>query len=263
MGKLGSSLNALSAAINTYAVNNVNQPQTQQPDMQVGVGINTREVYEPWRDSYRGYAYRGFTNVNYGEVEIVDYTMEDMGLKYVVFRSGKRSLVSELSKAYLPFPEGDDKEITQIYTKASTGVEELNPNKDIDTGLSAILADKGVIPVENEFTKEIPVTPRKTNQVQPNKVIKESFNLFDKMKTSNLESLRIDLPIPKKELFKLLESSFENIFEDLMEYILTDKNFEILKDSLNKSLKSYYEIVDVPEVVSEEADKTEEENNGN
>lgn len=53
--------------------------------------------------------------------------------------------------------------------------------------------------------------------------------------------ISLDLNMPPKELYKVLESSFENAQEEIVEYIVADINIENIRAAVKDAIKKFYE----------------------
>ena len=72
------------------------------------------------------------------------------------------------------------------------------------------------------------------------------------MKSDPIEcDLKLSLKIPTKELFNVLNQSFDKAIDGVVEFTFSNENFEVLKKSIVNGIKEFYNI---PEDIVKDAE---------
>ena len=269
MGFMSFLNNALSSLVKNTQDNQVVQGDDE-------VTINETIKYEPWRDPYKGRAYTGKLNNNIGSVEIVDFTMDVEGEQYVVFKSGGRCPTDVLNKKYnfdvnlseqkvpgaqVEFPKIDmtsisaaiSKEVPEIAAAeaAASRVEQEKLMKEKYAQMEQAFQNQTVQPHQLQTEPIQSIALERVTYIPPKIDEKPLFNILRKQKSKDiLNHIELDLNVPTKELFNVLDDSFENVIEDLIEFIFLPENISNFKESITRSLRNFYdkkEKIDEPE----------------
>ena len=212
---------------------NVNKPKQSDIINEVPENVNSIDVYEAWRDPYKGKAYIGRMTNNLGKLEIVDYTFENTGIQYVTFKSGLQIETSKLNDYYSYSEEKSDKSQNEIYRASIENAKKDNIGKELS------LKTQSNIEQEQLINKEFIPSNNKKQETIKNPIV----NIIRGMKNNPIElNLKISLNIPKKELYDVLSESFDNVYEGITEFLFLQENFKILKESIINSIKSYYNV---------------------
>jgi len=98
---------------------------------------------------------------------------------------------------------------------------------------SELLEIKGT-PVA-EAKAKIPVAKREAN-------VSPIYALLKKQKpNAQTVDISLTLNLPSVELYKVLLESFENAEKEIVDYIVTDINVDIIKDAVKESIIKYYQ----------------------
>jgi hypothetical protein len=148
-----------------------------------------------------------------GRVETVKDHLDENGLNFVVFESGKRINESLLLEYLIEVPEYQAK-------IAESATEPLQEN------------------FQNTQSLQISQPLQSTSKINDSAVMR----LLVAQKNREDEQLEISLPIkiPKREMVQILQSSFgEEIVEDLYQYIIDQLDDSLIKEVVQNKIKKF------------------------
>lgn len=229
-----------------------NIPRPGEEGMQnVTPGVNTPAILDSYRDELRGRMFKGKILSNLGAVETVKHTMEEAGRQIVIFESGNRCAVTDLSTLFDVYGNTPQNPKVADSLRYDDEPDELSINPNIyNNGRSVV----------NNYQ----------NTVKSKPVIKFDpvIEILSKKKKKPVKcNFEIELNLPSKELFETLEDSFDDVDLKILEYLLSPDNINEFKHQFRNAIRSFYSLESIeyiePEVPSEVVQETNIENNTN
>jgi hypothetical protein len=152
-----------------------------------------------------------------GRIETVSDSLDEGGLNFIVFKSGKRINESLILEYMIEVPE--HQAIIEDY------VEEEIPNIPIEIDEPQIVINS---PVNVPVSKNSPVM---------------QLLLSQKKEDDEIIEMELSVKVPKKEMVEILKSSFgDEIEKDLYEYISKQLDIKTIKDSIEEKIKKFITI---------------------
>ena len=180
---------------------------------------NNMEETNPANDFNR-YSYQWIKGDNIGQVQEFKEVLEHEGFQYVVFTDGTRINASMLDEFMVRVEKG-------FYEPAFDRERER---------------------AEKNQTRQISgpqiMAGQKTGRSEVHQVIKEETPIAALLKKQKENWVDVDLNLtinlPKKPLWDVIVSSFDNAEDEIIEYVTKDLDIEVVRDALKKSIKDIY-----------------------
>jgi hypothetical protein len=148
-----------------------------------------------------------------GRIETVVDNLDENGLNFVVFESGKRINADLLLEYLMEVPEHQAK---------------IAEESAIETSQPSILS-----PVDNLHAAPPPVKQASNSPVM-------QLLLNQKNESKNSIEVSLEIKIPKKEMVEVLRNSFgEEIEEDLYQYIHNQLDYSAIKEAVQEKIKKF------------------------
>jgi hypothetical protein len=146
-----------------------------------------------------------------GRVETVKENLDENGLNFLIFESGKRINQDLLLEYMIEVPE----------YQARIAEE----SADIKTGNSS-----------NSISQPISQPQPTTSHISPVMLLL----LNQKSESKNLIEVSLEIKIPKKEMIGVLKNSFgDEIEEDLYQYIHNQLDYSTIKEAVQEKIKKF------------------------
>jgi hypothetical protein len=148
-----------------------------------------------------------------GRIETVSENLDENGLNFVVFESGKRINADLLLEYLMEVPEHQAK-----IAEESAIIDDQLPNN--------------VAPINN------PVAAQPAKQTVQSPVMQLLLN--QKNESINSIEVSLEIKIPRKEMVEVLKGSFgEEIEEDLYQYIHNQLEYSVIKETVQEKIKKF------------------------
>ena len=112
-------------------------------------------------------------------------------------------------------------------------LEYNNQNHEKEESISVI--EKAPITSEKENVQLTNDKEKKILDINPVHILVQSSK-----KENSIINMELDISIPSKEIYTIIENNFENGTELFLNYIIDKLDIQIIKDSLKNGLKNYY-----------------------
>lgn len=120
--------------------------------------------------------------------------------------------------------------------------------------ISLALLDEYMVKVEKGFyetafdkvepAKQAPNTSKRAGRSELHTIVKEESaiaSLLKKQKENWVDvDLNLTINLPKKALWDVIISSFENAEDEIIDYVTKDLDIEVVRDALKKAIKDIY-----------------------
>lgn len=168
-------------------------------------------------NDFNKYSYQWVKGDNIGQVQEFKELIEHEGFQYVVFTDGTRINASMLDEFMDRVEKG-------FYEPAFDRERERAEIKQI-AGPQIMAAQRtGRSEIHQVVKQETPIAALLKKQ-------KENWVDVD---------LNLTINLPKKPLWDVIVSSFDNAEDEIIEYVTKDLDIEVVRDALKKSIKDIY-----------------------
>lgn len=154
-----------------------------------------------------------------GKQEIFDKTLRENDVDYIVFKSGNRITTDLLGDFVTEITEGGEQIIDHTL---------FDPTEIKNPSTENIAPKKKVV--------KPPVTKTKSDSYSLSDLIKAQLE-----KNNEFIKINIDIPVLKKELFKMLMDTNPEILDDLTKIVVLKYiNKEVIEEDIKKKMMAYY-----------------------
>lgn len=177
----------------------------------LGVGKKENNNMDPVSE-LSNFSYQWIKGDNIGHVNDFKELIEFNGQSYIVFTDDSRLALSLLDE----------------YTVK------------VEKGFYETAFDK----VENPIIEQIPQSQRRTGRSEVHQVQKQESPisaLLRKQKENWVDvDLKLTINLPKKQLWDVILSSFDNAEDEIIEYVTKDLDIEVVREALKKAIMDIY-----------------------
>ena len=170
---------------------------------------NNENNMDPHSD-LSNYSYQWIKGDNIGHVNDYKSVVEAGGNEYLVFTDGSRLALSLLDEYMVKVEKG-------FY---ETAFDKVQP------------------------AREAPTSPKRAGRSELHTIVKEESaiaSLLKKQKENWVDvDLNLTINLPKKALWDVIISSFENAEDEIIDYVTKDLDIEVVRESLKKAIKDIY-----------------------
>lgn len=154
---------------------------------------------------------------NVGQITMLQDVIEDDGIVFVTFTNGTRCNISLLDEYVLKLGMGDQP--LEVGTDMQAAIDQSSEQSNAVVGPAKM---RGAV----------------VNNIAPSNPIHELL----KKRKPNLMGISIDLElnVPPKELLSILEDSFENAEDEVVNFVLASISTDDIKKSVRTALSEYY-----------------------
>lgn len=193
-------------------------------------GVNTPTILDSYRDELRGKMFKGKILNNLGIIETVKHTIEEAGKQVVLFESGNKCNVIDLSKLFDVYAETPQNPRVSDSLRYDDEPDELSINPNIYNGGKQVVNRQQQNTVSNRVVKKFdPV-----------------IEILSKKKKKPVKcNFEIELNLPSKELFETLEDSFDDVDLKILEYLLSPDNINEFKHQFRNAIRKFYLLEEV------------------
>lgn len=170
-------------------------------------------------NNFDKYSYQWIKGDNIGQVQDFKELMEYDGSQYIIFTDGTRISLPLLEEFMVRVEKG-------FYEPAFDRERERSETKAIQAAQSQIM------------------TSQRTGRPEMHQNVKEESPIAALLKKQKENWVDVDLNLtinlPKKPLWDVIVSSFENAEDEIIEYVTKDLDIEVVREALKKSIKDIY-----------------------
>lgn len=192
--------------------------------------VNTDDVLSSIKREIIGKSFKYITNSKFGTIaEVVDCAMKDDEIE-LIMNDGHRILLADLESQFIP----------ETILIEDSIIEEV--------------VETPIIKTESKKQELVPKKPVSFNSGLPNSPLRDLLSSRKKNPTNI--SVDIDIDLVKKDFFNIIDDSYDNAIDYVIEHVMNNLTIEQVKDSIKKKLLLYYKSEE-NSIINEEFEKKE------
>jgi hypothetical protein len=173
------------------------------------VKLNPTDILKNAKKDIIGRFFKYITSEKFGTiVEVVDCTLNNDEIE-IVMEDGCTILLGDLESQFIPDVQLDYTIIHEEHPKLPPKKIESNSSKPVS------------------YSSNLPNSPLRDL-------------LSSRKKNPNCISIDIDIDIVKKDFFNIIDDSYENAIDYVIEYVMSNLTMDNVKESIKKKLSLYY-----------------------
>lgn len=182
---------------------------------------------QQFEEQYKNKSFQWIKGDHFGKVEKYKSVAVDGNLKFIEFASGRR-INYNLLKEFMEVGDVPLKDLTPT-------VKNIPLDEDFAT-------ETITNPTPQPITREVQSKQAVFTTIQKVEVEKNPIDLIlDKQKPNEVElEIKLKLNLPSKELYDIMNGSFENVDENIVNWIFKNLNQEEVKESIKNGILDFY-----------------------
>lgn len=209
----------------------------------VSGGVTSNAAIPVNNDIYKNRTFQWMGGNNIGYTEVVDRTLNIGGKQVVMFKSGVQMPVEEFNRMLKPVDGNDQNNISLPSTPPLTEeAKALVDQLKLEQGVKVQQTQS-----KQQINNDVDELGYSKSQAVSSQVVKAKVNLNPveeilAKRKENIIALNLEVLIdaPKSVLFNMLAEDFDVAKEEIIEYILNNKNIENIKKQVAEMLLKFY-----------------------